>query len=157
MSGRLLLGLAAAAAAVLAYGAAPAFSATQGCHSKGGDGTSAVSIYSEQSNVPTSGACSKNGQAVPQYVSLPQAAAKAFKHSHTSKKERALLERLATSTEFGASAPLRLTRAAERVKAPSTLGAAFDLGSGPIALFGALLAMAALVVVGGSLRQRRRD
>src|SRR5262249_35037606 len=67
-----------------------------------------------------------------------------------------LLQRLATSVEFGASAPLPLSPAAEHVKSPSTLGAAFDLGSGPATLFGALLFAAVVVAVGGGLPQRRR-
>jgi hypothetical protein len=89
-------------------------------------------------------------------VAAPEAAQKALTHAHTSKRDRALLERLATSVEFGASAPLPYSRASEHVKPPSTLGAAFDLGSGPATLFGALLAAAVVVAVGGGLRQRRR-
>jgi hypothetical protein len=45
---------------------------------------------------------------------------------------------------------------AVKTSAPSAVSAAFDLGSGPTVLFAALLAVAALLALGGGLRHGRR-
>jgi hypothetical protein len=51
---------------------------------------------------------------------------------------------------------LHATPVAANVKPPSAAAAAFDLGSGPTALFAGLLAVAALLAVGGGLHRGRR-
>lgn len=79
------------------------------------------------------------------------------KLKHTGAKNRKLLKQVATNPAFGAVRALRLTNtAALRTRPPSAVAAAFDLGSGPTALFAALLAAAALLAVGGGLRRGRR-
>ena len=62
------------------------------------------------------------------------------------------------STKPATKAPIHLqaTPAAVHAKQPSAVSAAFDLGSGPTALFAGLLAVAALLAVGGGLRHGRR-
>jgi outer membrane biosynthesis protein TonB len=62
--------------------------------------------------------------------------------------------RVVRTVKPAAKQPLRLTRTASR-RQPSAVGAAFDLGSGPTALFAALLAAAALLAVGGGFLRRR--
>lgn len=162
MTRRFLIGV-APVAAVFALAASPALAGTQGCKTPP-PCTSAVCVYVEQGPAPAAGSCDKKshptrtgGQSstpVPPAVAPSPGATKTLKH--TKPKIRKLIHRLVTSPGLGATKPLKITRAAVHVKAPSTLGAAFDLGSGPTMLFAALLAAAILLALGGGLRQRKR-
>ena len=94
-----------------------------------------------------------------QYVQPPVDLAPAVvkKLKHTGGKSGKLLKSVATDPALGASRPLRLIpTSALTQRAPSAVGAAFDLGAGPTALFVALLAAAALLALGGGLRRSLR-
>jgi hypothetical protein len=156
VKGRFLFAL-AAAAAVCAFVSSPALAAGSKCHAKK-SGSSAVNIYTDQ--VTTSGLCSKHsltssgGQSyVPRVILDPKVAKKL---RQISPAYQALLRRIATDPELGAVQQLHYTKIAALGPPPSAVSAAFDLGSGPTALFAALLAAAALLALGGGLHRGRR-
>ena len=144
MSRRLPLAV-AAAAAVLALVAAPALAASP---------PPAYDIYTEQ--VPTaSGPKPDSGPATttqPPVALSPTVTAIVQREGGKDKK---LLKKVATSPALGAQQRVAAP-ATPNVRTPSTLGAAFDLGSGTTALFALLLAAAALLAVGGGLWRRGR-
>jgi len=88
-------------------------------------------------------------------VSLTPTVKKKLKHTRT--KDAKLLTRVATNPAYGAAHAIKLIRtSAPTLPPPSAVGAAFDLGAGPTALFAVLLAVAALLAVGGGLGRGRR-
>jgi hypothetical protein len=77
---------------------------------------------------------------------------KTIKHAHHHKK---FLKKLVTDPSLGATQSVHVP-ASYRATPPSALGAVFDLGSGPTALF-AMLATIAIVLLGvGGLRGRKQ-
>lgn len=70
-------------------------------------------------------------------------------------KDKSTLKALATDPSLGARDNL-VGAPVFAVKAPSALGAAFDLGSGPTALLVLLVVSAGLLALGGSLHFLRR-
>jgi hypothetical protein len=136
----------------MAFGTSPALAATQGCHT--GGGSSAVNVYVEQ--LPTSGTCHKktthHSSAQPTYPvqstrSGSQNVKKTGKHPGTQTRVK---------TRSGRQLPPTVNTSAPHSPPPSAVSAAFDLGFGPTALFAALLAVAALLALGGGLQNRRR-
>jgi hypothetical protein len=73
------------------------------------------------------------------------------KLQHQGGKDKKLLKTLATSPALGASKPVAASATPNLVQSSSV----FDLGSGPTALFAALLVVAALLALGDGLRRRR--
>jgi hypothetical protein len=69
-------------------------------------------------------------------------------------KQAEVLTQLLTNPGKGA-VRVRFLQSSDSMIAPNPLGAAFDLGTGPIALFAALLAGAVLGAGGMALRRRR--
>jgi hypothetical protein len=130
-------------------------------------GTSSVSIYSEC--IPTaSGGTHHSGGGhkpktnstpatpaptvtVPQTIYVPQKVQKSIAHARHHKK---MLKRLVTDPSLGATQAV-VVPASYRAATPSALGAVFDLGSGPAALF-AMLALAAIVLLGAGVVRGRR-
>jgi len=166
------------AAAGLALSAPAALAAGKsGQHHCAPPDTSAVNIYTDQ--VPTScgsqtvdkkpakkpttsqssSTPSSSYNSTPS-VPLQQAAVKPLQKAKP--KVRKLLKRVATDTNLGNSRPIHFVRtsasrdALSKQAAPTAVGAAFDLGSGPTALFAVLLAAAALLALGGGIRRGRR-
>ncbi len=136
-------------------------------------GTSAVNIYSEC--IPTAGGGSHHNQGgsgktggtttpvTPVYTNTTPAVVqpkiKVSKHVKKSLahagRDKKILTNLVKDPWLGA------TRAVEassrfRATAPTTLGAVFDLGSGPTALFAMLAALAIALFGVGGLRRRQR-
>lgn len=109
---------------------------------------SAVCVYTEQ----LTGANGSGGKNVP----LSSAAANQLGHAAIGVGERHVLKKVATSAAFGVIQ--RFPNASQaKVTPPGMLLAAFDLGSGPIALFGILLGCAAAVAAGRVLRRHSAD
>jgi len=145
----------AVAAAAIAFGASPALAAT-GCTAPAPP--SSVNVYVEQ--LPTSGSCPKKKPV--HHSSAPTSAPITYpvqptvtvppkvktKAKHPTVRKNPVRKPVATVHVVKASAPTS--------PPPSAVSAAFDLGSGPTALFAALLAAAALLAVGGGLRHGRR-
>jgi hypothetical protein len=143
---------------------------TTGCHSSGSD-SSATNIYTDQP--PSSGLCThkkvshpstKSGgpsvtpptsNSTPPPVKLTHKVS--TKINHAPKDKRALLHKVATDPSLGAVQALHFTKVAALGPPPSAVSAAFDLGAGPTALFAALLAVAALLALGGGLHHRGRS
>jgi hypothetical protein len=157
VSRRFLTALAIAVAAI-AFGVAPALAATQGCHTTP-PCAAAECVYVQQ--VPNSGACPKKPvhhapappttytqptYTQPTYTQPVTSTVKPKPHHarHKIKRHR----KIATVPAIKASAL--------HTPPPSAVSAAFDLGLGPTALFAALLAVAALLALGGGLQNRRR-
>jgi hypothetical protein len=106
-------------------------------------GPSAVNVYKEclpsgSGSKPTSGGGA--GSTLP----VSKETARALAHAG---KDRHLLSRLVRNSGLGASRELQ--SGAGSTKAPSALGSAFDLGSGPTALL-AVLAATAVLLLGAS-------
>jgi len=140
----------ALAAALVAGAALIAPSAAFACSG----GPSAVNVYKEclpsgGGSKPTSGG--NKGTALP----VSSQTARALAHAG---KDRRLLSNLVRNPGLGASRKLQSVSAGA-TEAPSALGSAFDLGSGPTALL-AVLAGTAFLLLGGSgfrvWRQRHR-
>jgi hypothetical protein len=132
-------------------------------------GTSAVSIYSEC--IPTASGGSHHNQGgghhkksptttTPTYtyttpavtVTPSKKVQKTLAHAHHNQK---LLKRIVTDPSLGATQAVAAS-ASYPTTTPNALGAVFDLGSGPTALF-AMLAAAAILLVGfGGFRGRRQ-
>ena len=112
-------------------------------------GPSAVNVYTEC--VPTGsggkhaggsgGTSSKATVSVP----IPKPAARALAHARGDKR---ILYRLVTNPNMGATRAIEPSSAAPAT-APSAIGSAFDLGSGPTALL-AVLAGTAVLLLGAS-------
>jgi hypothetical protein len=139
---------------VSAFAAPPAAIAGGGGGGKGKCTASACSVYTEP--VPSAGKKQvqqnrTGGTTKP--VPISHRAERTLAHAGKDKK---LLTQLLTNPGYGASRGLESSAAG--VVAPSALGAAFDLGSGPTALFAILAgtALAVAVYAGmGSWRRRR--
>jgi hypothetical protein len=116
-------------------------------------GPSAEHVYTEcipsgSGGKPTSAAKTKaskgsTGSTAP--LPVPKRLRRVLAHA---KGDKRLLESLVTNPGFGASRGLKST-GSTAATAPSALGSAFDLGSGPTALL-ALLAATAVLLLGGS-------
>ena len=126
-------------------------------HQKSSGCVSAVCVYHEQ--VPTVGGSEPTGSDTSPPLQLPKKVDKAL-HKFTLRKhggkEAKVLKRLATNPGLGARRVL-FTSVSNEVTAPNAVGAVFDLGTGPIALLGALFGGALLVATGmAALRRRTR-
>jgi hypothetical protein len=152
----------AAAAAVVAFGASPALASAKHKHPK--PPPSAWDVYTQQ--LPTSkgpkpvnhaGGGAQSGQSggyVVQPVQLSSHAATNLKHQGG--KDTAILKTIGTSSALGVE---KVTAAAGPIneRSPSALGAVGGTGSGPIVLFGALIAGAVLLFWLGRLSGRRAE
>jgi hypothetical protein len=117
----------------------------------GGGNCSACQVYSEQSG-PNAG---RKQQPPPQQPTSPSTSGE--KQPHVTKKyarvlqlagrDRGPLKKLLTGGNLGA-----LNSGPDTVGSPSLLGAAFDLGTGPMILLSILLATALGLAARGSLR-----
>ncbi|HJQ75045.1 MAG TPA: hypothetical protein VJ814_09170 [Gaiellaceae bacterium] len=83
---------------------------------------------------------------------VPQQTTRKLSHAG---KDRKLLSQIVSNPNFGATRGL-LKTGASGVAAPSALGAAFDIGSGPTVLLAILLATALGLAIHGGLRGWRR-
>ena len=126
-------------------------------HKKASDcGVSASCVYTEHYTTG-SGPVAAGSQTGPP-LKLSTKVSKALSHRKLAKhhpKEAAALKELLTNPGKGATR-VRFLESSDQMIAPSPLGAAFDLGTGPIALFAALLAGAVLGAGGMALRRRHR-
>ncbi len=123
-------------------------------HKKATDcGVSAFCVYHE--HVTTGTGQVAVGSSSSPTLKLPEKVSKAL-HKKVAKhhvKQTEVLHQLLTNPGRGA-VRVRLLQSSDQMTAPSALGAAFDLGAGPIALFAALLAGALLMAGGMTLRRR---
>ena len=137
----------ALAAALVAGVALIAPSAALACNG----GPSAVNVYKEclpsgGGSKPTSGGSSKA-------TTLPVSSQTARALAHAG-NDKGVLSNLVRNPGLGASRELQ-SHGAASAKAPSALGSAFDLGSGPTALLAVLLGTAALLLGAGGFRSWR--
>ena len=147
---RLLVAAAVAGAAFAVVLAGPS-AALAGCNG----GASAVNVYKEcqpsggGGSTQTGSGSHSSGPTTPVTISGP--AARAIKHA--GKDSRALASVMRTGPEG-----LLHSNPSGVASKPSTVGSAFDLGSGPTALLIALAATAVLLLGGSGLRvwHRRR-
>jgi len=114
-------------------------------------GPSAVNVYKEclpsgGGSKPTSG--SSTGSTLP----VSKRTARALAHAG---KDKRLLSNLVRNPDLGASRELQ-SHSAASAEAPSALGSAFDLGSGPTALLAVLAGTAVLLLGAGGWRGWRR-
>jgi hypothetical protein len=135
------------AAAILAAAALSVPTAAFAC----GGGPSAYNVYKEC--LPTGGGSKPTGQkssggGPTTTRSVPPKAAKVLHKA--GRKDRHLLSRLVSSYNTH-SRPFP-SGGSGSAAAPSALGSAFDLGSGPTALLAVLAATAVLLLVGSGLR-----
>jgi hypothetical protein len=152
-----------AAAVVLVFAAASTPTALAGTgkpkhHKKASDcGVSASCVYVE--HYKTGGGSVAAGTQTGPPLKLPKKISKALHKNRKITKHHAkqvkVLNRLVTDPGAGAQRT-RFLESSDQMVAPSPLGAAFDLGAGPIALFAALLAGAVLGAGGLALRRRKR-
>jgi hypothetical protein len=120
-------------------------------HQKSSGCVSAVCVYHEQ--VPTVTGYVPVDSVKGPPVKLSKKVNRALqKHGG---KEAKVLKSLATNPGLGATRVL-FTSVSNEVTTPNALGAAFDLGTGPIALLGALFGGALLMAGGMALRRRTR-
>ena len=145
----------------------PAAALADSCQGGGG----ATNIYSECIPTPSGGTHHDRGghktsstattpapvypaptPVTPQVI-VPKKVQKHLKHAKHHKK---MLKRLVTDPALGATQSFAVP-ASYRSTPPSTLGAFFDLGSGPMALFAMLAAVAILLGLGGLRGRRQRD
>jgi hypothetical protein len=104
-------------------------------------GPSAVNVYKEC--LPSgSGSKPTSGGGAGSTLSLSKETARALAHAG---KDRHLLSELVRNPGLGASRELQ-SAGAGSTRAPSALGSAFDLGSGPTALLAVLAATAVLLL-----------
>jgi len=118
-------------------------------------GVSAFCVYHEHVTTGTGSVAvgSKTGPT----LKLPKKVSKAL-HKKVAKhhvKQAEVIKSLITNPGKGATRG-RFLQTSDQMTAPSALGAAFDLGTGPIALFAALLAGALLMAGGMAVRRRAR-
>jgi hypothetical protein len=114
---------------------------------------SACQVYTEGA-----GKANGQGQDVPspstsQPVHVPSKTSRLLSHAG---KDKAALQAIASMPGYGAKRGILATDAAPAVAAPSALGAAFDLGTGPTILLAILLATAVAVAAQGGIRSWRR-
>lgn len=140
-----LRGLLPAAIIAAVVFASPA--AAGGCNG----GPSAQNVYTEcvptGSGKHTGGGKSKSS-APPAPIPIPKAARRALAHA---KGDRRVLFRLVTNPALGAQRAMGPS-SSSAAGAPSALGSAFDLGSGPTALLAALAGTAVLLLAASGLR-----
>ena len=120
-------------------------------------GVSASCVYVEHYETGGGSVAADSQKGPP--LKLPTKVSKALhrvvaSHHHT--KQAQVLSELVTNPGKGAVRVPNFT-GSDSIIAPSPLGAAFDLGTGPIALFAALLAGAVLGAGGMALRRRGRS
>ena len=137
------------AAAIVAAGVVMAPTAALACN---GGGPSAVNVYTEcvatgSGNKPTGAHSSGQGSGSTQARPVSKQTAKALKHAKNRRLLSTLLRGYGTSH---LSSPQ--SSGADAATAPSAVGAAFDLGSGPTALLLVLAGTAVLLLGGSGLR-----
>jgi hypothetical protein len=124
-------------------------------HKKASDcGVSASCVYVEQ--IHTGGGPIAAGTQAGPPLKLPKKVSTALHHRKLAKhhpKQAKVLSQLLTNPGEGATRA-RFLQSSDQMVSPSALGAAFDLGTGPILLFAALLAGALLGAGGLALRRR---
>lgn len=150
---RKLTGLFAAfAAVVVVVLLAPAVSLAGGC-----SGVSAVCIYNPQASSGPGGSRPVGGPGgqTPKSVAISKTIASKISRSHTSKSQQKALQGLVQSPSYSGGRHLAAIPPGS-VVAPSTLGAAFDIGAGPIALIAIVGGTAVLLLAGTGWRGWRR-
>jgi hypothetical protein len=137
----------AAAVALLAL-AWPAAALAGGCHA------SACKVYTESGGSADGGHQSNTGGdgLTQKPLKIPSKTSQLLAHAG---KDRKLFSKLVSNPAYGTQRGLDKTSLGS-VASPSALGAAFDLGAGPIALLAILLASALGLAVHQGLRGRRR-
>ena len=115
-------------------------------------GPSAVNVYKEC--VPSGGG-SKPTSGGKQTTTLPVSSQTAKALTHAGKDQRVLSDLVRNPGLGGAPRALQSVGSAS-TKAPSALGSAFDLGSGPTALLAVLAGTAVLLLGAGGFRGWRR-
>lgn len=119
-------------------------------------GTSAVCVYSQQGPAPGGAKplTGPGGQPQPA-VAIPSGVAQKISQSHATTLQKKALQSLVQNPSFAQRHNIQAL-APGSVVAPSALGAAFDVGPGPIALIAVLGGTAALLLVGTGWRGWRR-
>jgi hypothetical protein len=113
-----------------------------------------VNVYSEC--VPTGSGkhagSAKSTSSTPTPIPVPKAAARALAHAGS---DKGILHRLVTNPGIGATRSFGPT-SSSAATAPSALGSAFDLGSGPTTLLAVLAGTAVLLLAASGWRGWRR-
>jgi hypothetical protein len=142
-------------AAVAAFFIALALPAGALANGGGKCNASACKVYTEGPgsagghNAPPPGS---GGPTAPRQLPVSSHTSRSLSHAG---KDRKLLSQIVSNPSFGATRGLLKTGAAT-VAAPSALGAAFDIGSGPTLLLALLVATALALALHGGLRGWRR-
>jgi hypothetical protein len=128
-------------------------------HKKASDcGVSASCVYVE--HYKTGGGSVAAGSQIGPTLKLSNRILEALRHDRKLAKHHAkqvaVLNELVTNPGKGAER-VQFQESSDQMIAPNALGAAFDLGTGPIALFAALLAGAVLGAGAMALRRRNRS
>lgn len=137
------LKLRSAFAAVVAFVALVALATPAGALA--GGGCSACQVYSP--DVPSAGGGQSSG---PTGTSVPLSTGASHVLAHSG-RDKSLLKPLLTDPGLGARRDLESVNSGT-AGSPSALGAVFDLGPGPVALFAILVATALTIAVRGGLR-----
>jgi hypothetical protein len=116
-------------------------------------GPSAVNVYKEC--VPSGGGSKPTSGGSKQTTTLPVSSRTARALTHAGKDKRVLSDLVRNPGLGGAPRALQSVGSAS-TKAPSALGSAFDLGSGPTALLAVLIGTALLLLGAGGFRGWRR-
>lgn len=138
-----------AAAVVLLALTSPATAFAKGT---GGCTASACRVYTEPPGSP-GGSKGDTGNKASQPLPIPSKTSRLLAKAGKDKK---VLSNLLTNPGYGATRGLSKSVVVGTIASPSALGAAFDLGAGPIALLAILLASALGLSVHQGLRSRRR-
>lgn len=119
-------------------------------------GVSAVCVYSQQ-NIGPGGSkpINKPGSQPQRPVQVPQGVTKKLSQSHAPSAQVKALQALAQNPNLVQKRNLQAV-APGSITAPSALGAAFDIGPGPVALIAVLAASAVLLLAGTGWRGWRR-
>jgi len=138
----------ALAAALVAGAVLVAPSAALACNG----GPSAVNVYKEC--LPSGGGSKPTSCGTRKGTTLPVSSKTARALAHAG-KDKNVLSNLVRNPDLGAVRELQ-SFGATSTKAPSALGSAFDLGSGPTALLAVLIGTVVLLLGAGSFRGWRR-
>jgi hypothetical protein len=136
-------------AALVAGTALLAPSAALACNN---GGPSAVNVYKEC--VPSGGGSKPTSGGTSKRTALPVSSKTARALAHAG-RDKQVLSNLVRNPDLGAVRELQ-SSGATSTKAPSALGSAFDLGSGPTALLAVLGGTAVLLLGAGGFRGWRR-
>jgi hypothetical protein len=115
---------------------------------------SACKVYTERPGTAGGGqqGSQPSGPGTVKPAHVPSKTSRLLSHAG---KDRAALQAIASNPGYGAKRGL-IDAGAAGVAAPSALGAAFDLGAGPLILLALLLATVVALAVQGGLRGWRR-